>query len=163
MKDWDQVSADKGGLDLIAMIKMAVFGTHGSKQSMLEIVTAWRNLAVCWQRPEWTLQEYTTEFEARYATASDVLYPDGEEHQGIGLYPAVVAAAAAPDGLDYATAVADEAKFKEYAKKGVTMFKAALYSNGLNTQKFAEMKTDISNAWTLKEDDIMPKTMAEAK
>ena len=59
MKQWDKVSAAMDGLELIRMIKMAVFGTDGSKQSMIEIVEAWRQLAVCWQRPEWSLQEYT--------------------------------------------------------------------------------------------------------
>jgi hypothetical protein len=65
MGKWETIEDEQDGLGLIGLLQAITFQQDGSKIGMLSLVEATKNLYLCFQRREWTLDGYATEFKAR--------------------------------------------------------------------------------------------------
>jgi hypothetical protein len=66
MEDWTDIEESQDGIKMVKLLHRVHFDTDGSKQPMREMVLADKKLYLCFQKKEWSLDEYTREFQARY-------------------------------------------------------------------------------------------------
>ena len=60
----EEIEDEQDGLGLVGLLQAITFQQDGSKIGMLSLVEATKNLYFCFQRKEWTLDGYATEFKA---------------------------------------------------------------------------------------------------
>ena len=71
MAEYDGLDDDQDGIRLVKLLREIYFEQDGTRQAMAELVAADKRLMLCWQRPGWTLEEYTREFRARVKVAEE--------------------------------------------------------------------------------------------
>ena len=72
MEGWSEVEEDQDGIKMTKLLHRVYFDTDGSKQSMREMVLADKKLYLCFQKKEWSLDEYTREFLARKEVCEEI-------------------------------------------------------------------------------------------
>ena len=72
MEGWTEVEDAQDGIRMIKLLHRVYFDTDGSKQSMREMVLADKKLYLCFQKKEWSLNEYTREFLARQEVCEEI-------------------------------------------------------------------------------------------
>jgi len=156
MGKWETIEDEQDGLGLIGLLQAITFQQDGSKIGMLSLVEATKNLYLCFQRREWTLDGYATEFKAR-VQACEAL------GLSIGLDDGIVEAVAADEepSLDWETIKDDSAKYTKYAGLAEKRFQAALLFSGLNAEAYGTLKNTVKNAWTTSGINSLPKTTAD--
>ena len=60
--EWEAINKDQDGISLIKLLHKVYFDTDGPKQFIWEIMTAYKKIFLCFQKKEWSLDEYTREF-----------------------------------------------------------------------------------------------------
>ena len=94
MTRWEAIDDNQDGISLIKLLHKVYFNTDVSKQSIQEIVTAHKKLFLCFQKKDWSLDEYTREFTARHKVCKQLGFSPGQS-----LYTARIAAL--EDGEDH--------------------------------------------------------------
>ena len=160
LSGWDQAEINQDGMELVKLLHSVHFEQDGSKQSMLEIVSAKKKLYLCFQRENWDLEYYTREFNARARVCKE---SGGEE----GTVEEVMRLVAEQEGgADYydnllRDKASDQTARKEYEalkKKAAEQFLAALHFEGLNSKVYRELKREVHNGWLINGQETMPKS-----
>ena len=94
MEGWTEIEENQDGIKLVKLLHRVYFNTDGSKQSMREMVLADKKLYLCFQKKDWSLDEYTREFQARHEVCDEIGSSPGQCLQSARL-------AASADGVDY--------------------------------------------------------------
>ena len=98
MSTYETIISSQGGLGRIEILKNIYFEQDGSKQQLAETVDADKQLMLCWQRPEMTIDECTREFKARVQMCEEL---DSDIGHNIELQKAVCV----EQSLTYATVI----------------------------------------------------------
>ena len=72
MEGWAEVEDDQSGIRMIKLLHRVYFDTDGSKQSVREMVLADKKLLLCYQKKDWSLDDYTREFFAREEVCEEI-------------------------------------------------------------------------------------------
>ena len=72
MEGWTDIKESQDGIKMVKLLHRVYFDTDGSKQSMREIVLADEKLYLCFQKKEWSIDEYTREFQARQEVCQEI-------------------------------------------------------------------------------------------
>ena len=138
MEGWTDIKESQDGIKMVKLLHRVYFDTDGSKQSMQEMVLADKKLYLCFQKKEWTLDEYTREFQARHKVCEEIRSSPGECLKSVQL-------AASAKGVDYnelarSDALEDVETRKGYIRARRKQYLAALHFEGFNNVHFAELK-----------------------
>jgi hypothetical protein len=134
MQGWSEIEDAQDGIRLVKLLHMVYFDTDGSRQSARELVLADKKLYLCYQKKDWSLDEYTREFVARKEVCEQIGGTPGKCLESAKL-------AAIADGEVYETLAGsdnadDIAKVTRYNKQGQQIYLAALHFEGLNNVIF---------------------------
>ena len=159
LSGWEKANDDQNGIELVKLLHSIHFEQDGSKQSMLEIVTATKKLFLCYQRESWDLDYYTREFNARAQVCKEA---GGEAGTGEAITK-LVAEAEKPGSYSKLIATKEtdptaKAEYDELKKKGAEQFLAALHFEGLNSKVYQELKREVHNGWLIGGQETMPKS-----
>ena len=78
MEGWTDIKESQDRIKMVKLLHRVYFNTDGSKQSMREMVLADEKLYLCFQKKEWSLNEYTREFHARQEVCQEIGSSPGE-------------------------------------------------------------------------------------
>jgi hypothetical protein len=111
MEGWTDIEESQDGIKMVKLLHRVYFDTDGSKQSMREMVLADKKLYLCFQKKEWTLDEYTREFQARHKVCEEIGSSPGECLKTVQL-------AASAEGVDYDELARSDAPEDVETRKG---------------------------------------------
>jgi uncharacterized protein CbrC (UPF0167 family) len=159
MQGWTEIEDMQDGIKMVKLLHRVYFDTDGSKQSVREMVLADKKLYLCYQKKDWSLDDYTREFVARQEVCEEIGSTPGKCLESARL--AVIA-----DGENYDTLAGSEdaddmAATKRYIKVGQQRYLAALHFEGLNNVFFSELKQEVHNGWIVHGTDTTPKTIEQ--
>jgi hypothetical protein len=72
MQGWSEIEDNQDGIKMIKLLHRVYFDTDGSKQSVREMVLADKKLYICYQKKDWSLDDYTREFVARQEVCEEI-------------------------------------------------------------------------------------------
>ena len=159
MEGWTEVEDAQDGIKMIKLLHRVYFDTDGSKQSMREMVLTDKKLYLCFQKKEWSLDEYTREFLARREVCEEIGSTPGKCLESAQL-------TAIAEGKNYNTLRGsnnedDMAAIQGYIKTGQQQYLAALHFEGLNNMQYSELKQEVHNGWIVHGIDTTPKTIEQ--
>ena len=157
MEGWSDIEEKQDGIKLVKLLHRVYFDTDGSRQSMREMVLADKKLYLCFQKKDWTLDEYTREFQARLEVCEEIGSSPGQDAESARI-------AARADGEDYdalAGTPDNIERMKGYLAAGQKQYLAALHFEGLNNVHFSELKQEVHNGWIVHGADTTPKTIEQ--
>ena len=124
---------------------------------MREMVLADKKLYLCFQKKDWTLDEYTREFQARLEVCKEIGSAPGQDAESARIV-------ARADGEDYDALAGNQdniERMKGYLAAGQKQYLAALHFEGLNNVHFSELKQEVHNGWIVHGSDTTPKTIEQ--
>ena len=129
---------------MVKLLHRVYFDTDGSRQSMREMVLADKKLYLCFQKKEWSLDEYTREFQARHEVCEEIGSSPGECLESARLV-------ASANGVDYnelarSDTPEDVEARKGYIKAWQKQYLVALHFEGLNNVYYADLKQEVHNS-----------------
>ena len=157
MEGWSDIEEKQDGIRLVKLLHRVYFDTDGSRQSMREMVLADKKLYLCFQKKDWTLDEYTREFQARLEVCEEIGSSPGQDAESARI-------AARADGEDYDALAGNQdniERMKGYLAAGQKQYLAALHFEGLNNIHFSELKQEVHNGWIVHGSDTTPKTIEQ--
>ena len=159
MEGWIDIEETQDGIHMIKFLHRVYFDTDGSKQSMREMVLADKKLYLCYQKKDWSLDDYTREFIAREEVCEEIGSTPGKCLESARL-------ASIADGENYDTLAGsddadDIAATKRYIKVGQQRYLVALHFEGLNNVFYSELKQEVHNGWIVHGTDTTPKTIEQ--
>ena len=72
MEGWADIEDPRDGIRMVKFLHRVYVDTDGSKQSMSKMVLADKKLFLCFQKKEWSLDEYRREFLAREEVCKEI-------------------------------------------------------------------------------------------
>ena len=130
MEGWTEIEESQDGIKMVKLLHRVYFDTDGSKQLMREMSLADKKLYLCFQKKEWSLDEYTRVFQARHEVCEEIGSSPRQCLKSTRL-------AASADGVNYndlanSTDPKDITTRAGYIRAGQKQYLAALHFEGLN-------------------------------
>ena len=144
---------------MVKLLHRVYFDTDGFKQSMSEMVLVDKELFLCFQKKEWSLDKYIRELITREETCEEIRSTPGKCLESAQL-------AVSTDGRNYGKLAESDNVYDIEARKGYIRaeekkYLAVLYFKGLNNVHFPKLKQEVHNNWIVHRINTTPKTIKQ--